>query len=292
MLTKGSGYRQGQRAASPIGIAGNSLAADDKAESAALEVLETPILDDLSTWTPDADFLKRFGIVYARSHRVIGFDREGQLHVAICDRTATITWTSSAVRSRRQAASRSWRPTRRSRRRSTSLTPIDPARHSRSSTRSIETRVLREVSSLASREDLARHRRPAPIIRLVNHLLFDAVKAGASDVHIQPYEDRVIVRQRIDGVLVRHLRDSQGGSGRSADARQSAGQDEHRRKAFAPGRTGDGATGRSHGRPPHRFAADQPQRADRDSLARQERAALHAGRTRHAAALSRRSSDS
>ena len=39
------------------------------------------------------------------------------------------------------------------------------------------------------------------MIRLVNHLLSDAVKAGASDIHIQPYEDRIVVRQRIDGVL-------------------------------------------------------------------------------------------
>ena len=61
--------------------------------------------------------------------------------------------------------------------------------------------VLREVNALATREDLLDTEGRAPIIRLVNHLLFDAVKAGASDVHIQPYEDRVIVRQRIDGVL-------------------------------------------------------------------------------------------
>ncbi len=56
-------------------------------------------------------------------------------------------------------------------------------------------------SIVATREDLLDTEGRAPIIRLVNHLLFDAVKAGASDVHIQPYEDRVIVRQRIDGVL-------------------------------------------------------------------------------------------
>mgnify|MGYP000412539761 FL=1 len=61
--------------------------------------------------------------------------------------------------------------------------------------------LLRDVSALASREDLLDTEGRAPIIRLVNHLLFDAVKAGASDVHIQPYEDRVVVRQRIDGVL-------------------------------------------------------------------------------------------
>jgi general secretion pathway protein E len=41
----------------------------------------------------------------------------------------------------------------------------------------------------------------APVIRLVNLMLFEAVKGGASDVHIQPYEDRLVVRFRIDGML-------------------------------------------------------------------------------------------
>ena len=41
----------------------------------------------------------------------------------------------------------------------------------------------------------------APVIKLVNLMLFEAVKANASDVHVQPYEDRLIVRMRIDGVL-------------------------------------------------------------------------------------------
>ena len=41
----------------------------------------------------------------------------------------------------------------------------------------------------------------APVISLVNLMLFEAVKGGASDVHIQPYEDRLVVRFRIDGML-------------------------------------------------------------------------------------------
>lgn len=41
----------------------------------------------------------------------------------------------------------------------------------------------------------------APIIRLVNSLLFRAVKERASDVHIEPYERDMSVRYRIDGVL-------------------------------------------------------------------------------------------
>ncbi|MFC1841973.1 type II secretion system ATPase GspE [Candidatus Dependentiae bacterium] len=41
----------------------------------------------------------------------------------------------------------------------------------------------------------------APIIKLVNNILLQAVKRGASDIHIEPYEKDVGVRYRIDGVL-------------------------------------------------------------------------------------------
>ena len=41
----------------------------------------------------------------------------------------------------------------------------------------------------------------APVVKLVNTLLAEAVKIGASDIHIEPYERHVRVRYRIDGVL-------------------------------------------------------------------------------------------
>ncbi|MGA9530482.1 MAG: type II secretion system ATPase GspE [Candidatus Babeliales bacterium] len=41
----------------------------------------------------------------------------------------------------------------------------------------------------------------APIIKLVNHILFQATKRGASDIHIEPFEKKIVVRYRIDGVL-------------------------------------------------------------------------------------------
>ncbi len=41
----------------------------------------------------------------------------------------------------------------------------------------------------------------APLVRLVNSLLVDAVKRGASDIHIEPFEKDVRVRFRVDGVL-------------------------------------------------------------------------------------------
>lgn len=151
--------------------------------------------------SPDADFLRQFGIAYARGHRLLGFAAtSGDLAVAVCDRdgyehldiigralgrhATPIVATPAAVES------------------AINLAYADRSSQAQQVIDAIDRdSVLREVDSLAKREDLLDTEGRAPIIRLVNHLLFDAVKAGASDVHIQPYENRVIVRQRIDGVL-------------------------------------------------------------------------------------------
>ena len=41
----------------------------------------------------------------------------------------------------------------------------------------------------------------APIIKLVNNILFQAVKRQASDIHVEPFEKEIVVRYRIDGVM-------------------------------------------------------------------------------------------
>lgn len=50
-------------------------------------------------------------------------------------------------------------------------------------------------------EDLLERQDEAPIIRLINALLVEAVKTNASDIHIETFEKRLVVRFRIDGVL-------------------------------------------------------------------------------------------
>jgi general secretion pathway protein E len=57
------------------------------------------------------------------------------------------------------------------------------------------------ADELPEPEDLLESEDDAPIIRLINALLTEAVKEGASDIHIEPYESRLVVRFRIDGVL-------------------------------------------------------------------------------------------
>ncbi len=50
-------------------------------------------------------------------------------------------------------------------------------------------------------EDLLESEDDAPIIRLINALLTQAIKEDASDIHIEPYEKRLVVRFRVDGML-------------------------------------------------------------------------------------------
>jgi len=49
--------------------------------------------------------------------------------------------------------------------------------------------------------DLERDAEEAPVVKLVNLILVDAIKKGASDIHLEPYEKEFRVRYRIDGVL-------------------------------------------------------------------------------------------
>jgi len=57
------------------------------------------------------------------------------------------------------------------------------------------------AQELAEPEDLLETEDDAPIIRLINALLSQAVKENASDIHIEPFENRLLIRLRIDGVL-------------------------------------------------------------------------------------------
>jgi type IV pilus assembly protein PilB len=49
--------------------------------------------------------------------------------------------------------------------------------------------------------DLKKAVEDAPVVKLVNLILTDAIKKGASDIHIEPYEKSFRVRYRVDGVL-------------------------------------------------------------------------------------------
>jgi len=61
--------------------------------------------------------------------------------------------------------------------------------------------LFRVAQELPEPSDLLESDDDAPIIRLINAVLGQAVKENASDIHIEPFENRLVVRFRIDGVL-------------------------------------------------------------------------------------------
>src|SRR2546428_2526142 len=61
--------------------------------------------------------------------------------------------------------------------------------------------LLAEEDVSLDPEALKQQSEEAPIIRLVNFILVDSLRSGASDVHIEPFERELRVRFRIDGVL-------------------------------------------------------------------------------------------
>jgi general secretion pathway protein E len=61
--------------------------------------------------------------------------------------------------------------------------------------------LFRAAQDLPEPSDLLESDDDAPIIRLINAVLTSAVKDNASDIHIEPFENRLVVRFRIDGVL-------------------------------------------------------------------------------------------
>lgn len=67
-----------------------------------------------------------------------------------------------------------------------------------------------ELSALASElptsADLLDSADDAPVIRLINGMIAEAVRNGVSDIHFEPYESGLVVRMRIDGVLAERLR--------------------------------------------------------------------------------------
>ena len=60
---------------------------------------------------------------------------------------------------------------------------------------------LIDINDEVDIQELAKATEDAPVVKLVNAILTDAIKKGASDIHLEPYEKTFRVRFRIDGVL-------------------------------------------------------------------------------------------
>ncbi|WP_019557958.1 type II secretion system ATPase GspE [Thiomicrorhabdus arctica] len=79
------------------------------------------------------------------------------------------------------------------------------------SIQSIETHDLETVfTELGEPEDLLDSSDEAPIIKLLNAILTEAIRENASDIHIEPFENQLRIRFRVDGVLHTVLSPKQG----------------------------------------------------------------------------------
>jgi type IV pilus assembly protein PilB len=147
---------------------------------------------DLVSFTPDPVALKRIPLAVVLRHRVLGLSlNDGELVVGVTDPGDVV-----ALDDVRAATG-------------LNLRPVVVAR---SEVRRIIERLQRESSDLGDLVDLdqddqagmaaqANSADDAPIVRYVNNLIEQAVQNRASDLHLEPSEDEMRVRYRIDGVL-------------------------------------------------------------------------------------------
>ncbi|MCC7409234.1 MAG: type II secretion system ATPase GspE [Phycisphaeraceae bacterium] len=168
---------------------------------AVAEAVGIDYLEDLSDQPASASFVEKVPIAFARQHVMLGLAGEnGQLPVAVArwddlePLEIVARWLNKPVVPVLAPA------------------PVIQAginaayQHRGEQAQAMIARLdakdmAEELASLRQREDLLDVATRAPVIKLVNLILFEAVRQEASDVHIQPYEDRLIVRLRIDGML-------------------------------------------------------------------------------------------
>ena len=173
--------------------------------------LQMPLVSDLDSYTPSALFVRHVPISHARQHHVMGFatEHDGVIQLAIDSMAgyAQLDILSRALAQSLDGSLQSFTVQPLPAASEAILKAINQAYASQNSqTQQVidaldPDALLSELAQLPAAEDLLDTEGRAPIIKLVNHMLFDAVKSGASDIHIQPYDDRLMVRQRIDGVL-------------------------------------------------------------------------------------------
>jgi general secretion pathway protein E len=165
------------------------------------ECLRLPVVDKLSEATVPPAFVEKVPVHFARHHNLIGLEeRNGTIQVASCSPLDThpIDELSGLL-------DKVVEPVLAPKGEITAL--INRAYQQKSdivdeALEDLDEDELAGISKEIERStDLLDIANKAPIIKLVNMVLFQALKMRASDVHIQPYEEKLQVRFRIDGIL-------------------------------------------------------------------------------------------
>ena len=168
---------------------------------AAAEYLHVEWHESLADFDPSAAFIERIPISFARKHAAIGLNRGDQFVLALA---SIDSWPGLDLL--RRVFQRPVVPM---------FSTVDEIRRTINAAYENRTRqgdtlietisnpddVIDELQNLSPREDLLDTADRAPVVKLVNMILSEAVTGIASDVHVQPYSETVLVRERIDGIL-------------------------------------------------------------------------------------------
>ncbi len=165
------------------------------------ECLRLPVMDRLAEFQVPPEFTEKVPVQFARHHNLVGIGRvDGALRVASCSPLDTHPIDDLSA-----MLDRIVEPVLAPRGEITAL--INRAYQSKVDVvdemlEGVDEEQLAGLSKeVEAAQDLLDIANKAPIIKLVNMILFQALKMRASDVHIQPYEDKLQVRYRIDGIL-------------------------------------------------------------------------------------------
>ena len=201
------------RALASLGLADESAVAATIAAAMRLEYLDgepPPVSDSIAALLPEAFCLKRGAAPVGLDGNTLRVAVTNPMDYSILEDAAfrtgkkivavvvTQTWLENAFRHRYPEPSRAATYDM--------LDSVKPAGE-------VETTSEHEYD-LVDPATLAKDIKLPPIVKLVNLILSDAAKAGASDVHIEPHETLLQVRQRVDGqlqdvlIIPHHLQDA------------------------------------------------------------------------------------
>jgi general secretion pathway protein E len=139
---------------------------------------------------------------FAKMHGVLAFAEEGDAIVVLLRPDATVEGIAELKRVlQRPLATRSVDPERFAAELARTYNTAASGAAGISDDLARETDLARLMQDLPPAEDLLDSGTQAPVIRMINALLLQALRERASDLHFEPYENRSVVRFRVDGML-------------------------------------------------------------------------------------------
>ncbi len=166
------------------------------------ETLGLEFLDEIDASTVPEAFIEAIPAPYAQHHYLIGLQRgEGEeITVAVANPLNTLIVDNVSRKLRR--------PVRLAVSSRAAITAVIDTAYEQKNTvieevaEELDSQNLDQlVDEVATSDDLLDVVNRPPVIRLVNDILFRALQMRASDIHIHPYETKIQVRYRIDGIL-------------------------------------------------------------------------------------------